>query len=76
MKKIVLNCYAMSILLYDNECWTISSKMKKKLETTEIWFYRRILRIPGTEHVHNDRGLEEMQTKKKRKKYITSKEES
>lgn len=36
-----LNNYVFSILLYVNEYQTISSKIKRKLEVTEIPFYRR-----------------------------------
>lgn len=42
---LILLWDVISILLYSIECWTISSQKKRRLETTEMWFYRRILRI-------------------------------
>ena len=45
-KSRLLKCYVRPILLYGSECWTITYTMKKKLEEAEMWFYRRILRIP------------------------------
>ena len=48
------------VLLYGSECWTITNTMKKKLEAAEIWFYRRILRIPYTAHVKNEVVLDRM----------------
>ena len=41
------------VLLYGSECWTITDAMKKKLEATEMWFYRKILRISYIAHVKN-----------------------
>lgn len=38
-------CNVISALLFGSECWVISAAMEKKLETTEIWFHRRWLRI-------------------------------
>ena len=59
-KKRLLKCYIRSILLYGSECWTISTKMRERLEAAEMWFYRRILRISYTQHVTNERVLERM----------------
>ena len=35
-----------STLLYGYESWTISKRMESQLEAAEIWFLRRMLRIP------------------------------
>ena len=56
-KKKVLDAYVMSILMYGSECWTISPQMRQRLEATEIWFYRRMLRISWTERKSNDEEL-------------------
>lgn len=37
-----------------SEWWTISSRMKWRLETTEILFYERIRRLPWTGHMSNE----------------------
>ncbi len=49
----VLKCYIWSTLLYGCETWTISSVMLKKLEATEVWFLRRMLRISWTAKITN-----------------------
>ncbi len=53
-KKRVLNSYVLSVLLYGSECWTISSQMRMRLEATEMWFYRRMLKISWTEYKSNE----------------------
>ena len=45
-----LKCYAWSTLLDGSEAWTLSSKMLNKMETTKMWFLRRIQRISYSEH--------------------------
>lgn len=62
--KRVQNWSTISVLLYNNECWTKSSQMEKRPEVTEMWFYRRILRIPWTEHISNNQVLAKMEIKK------------
>lgn len=47
---------------YESEYWTLISHIKKRLGVSEIWIYRRMLRIPGVENVGND-VLEQMDTK-------------
>ena len=44
----LLRCYVWSGLLYGCESWNISSEMQKRLEATEMWFIRRMLRVPWT----------------------------
>ena len=60
IKRRLLKCYVRPVLLYGSECWTITDAMKKKLEAAEMWFYRKILRIPYTAHVKNEVVLERM----------------
>ncbi|XP_069993113.1 uncharacterized protein [Penaeus vannamei] len=50
-KVRVLDCYVNSVLLYGSECWTISAQMEKRLEATEMRFFRRMLQISWTDHV-------------------------
>lgn len=49
---------------YGIESWTIFSQMKIKLESTEIWLFRRMLRTPWTEPFSNNGILEKLWTKK------------
>ena len=57
-KYRILKAYVWSVLLYGCECWTITNSLKKKLEATEMWFLRRILKISWTEKKSNQEVLE------------------
>ena len=57
-KMRIINCYLVSILTYGSECWTISATMEKRLESCEMWFLRRMLRISFTEHTSDEKVLE------------------
>ena len=72
-KKRVLNCYVEPVLLYGSECWTISAQMKSKLQATELWFYRRMMKISWVDDTTNEdvsqragTGLKIMKTIRKR----------
>ena len=43
-----MKTFIWSTLTYGCETWTISKESKKKIEAAEMWFYRRMLRIPWT----------------------------
>ncbi|GFO15828.1 craniofacial development protein 2 [Plakobranchus ocellatus] len=45
-RKRALQCYIEPVLMYGCEAWTISKQIQNKLEATEMWFLRRMLRIP------------------------------
>ena len=49
----ILRCYVWSTMTYGCEAWTIRKDLEKRLETAEMWFYRRMLRIPWTARVTN-----------------------
>lgn len=42
-----------STLLFGCETWTVRRKMQEKLEATEMWLWRRILKIPRTASISN-----------------------
>ena len=52
-RKRILACYIYPILTYGSESWTISPCMERRLEATEMWFYRRMLNISWAQHVRN-----------------------
>ncbi|GFO32759.1 UDP-glucuronosyltransferase 2a1-like [Plakobranchus ocellatus] len=43
--------------MYGCEAWTISKQIQNKLEATEMWFLKRMLRIPWTAKKTNERVL-------------------
>lgn len=64
-KSRLLNYYAISVLLYGGECRTISLHMEIKLNITEMRFYRKIVRIPVTECIRNEKVLREIEAKRR-----------
>ena len=64
-KLRIMRCYIWSILLYGCETWTISGKMQKRLEATEMWYLRRMLKIPWVDRVTNEEVLTRANTKRK-----------
>ncbi|GFO40770.1 ubiquitin carboxyl-terminal hydrolase 24 [Plakobranchus ocellatus] len=61
-RRRALECYIEPILMYGCEAWTRSKQTQKKLEATEMWFLRRMLRISWTAKKTNDTVLEEAHT--------------
>ncbi|GFN81414.1 protein tssc1-like [Plakobranchus ocellatus] len=61
-RRRALECYIEPILMYGCEAWTISKQTQRKLEATEMWFLRRMLRISWTAKKTNDKVLEEAHT--------------
>lgn len=68
----MLRCYVFSILLYGCESWTLNPSLEKRIETFEMYLYRRILRISWTERVRNTEVLNQM--KKNKELMLTIKE--
>ncbi|GFO15137.1 RNA-directed DNA polymerase from mobile element jockey [Plakobranchus ocellatus] len=58
-RKRALQCYIEPVLMYGCEAWTISKQIQDKLEATEMWFLRGMLRIPWTAKKTNERILNE-----------------
>ncbi|GFO35533.1 RNA-directed DNA polymerase from mobile element jockey [Plakobranchus ocellatus] len=58
-RKRALQCYIEPVLMYGCEAWTITKQIQNKLEATEMWFLRRMLRIPWTAKKTNERVLNE-----------------
>ncbi|GFN77131.1 endonuclease-reverse transcriptase [Plakobranchus ocellatus] len=61
-RRRALECYIEPILMYGCEAWTISKQTQKKLEATEMWFLRRMMRMSWTAKKTNDTVLEEAHT--------------
>ena len=40
------------------ETWTLTKAIQNKLEASEMWIYRRMMRISWTEHKSNEEVLE------------------
>ena len=54
--------YIWSILLYGCESWNISKQLERKINATEMWIWRRILKVSWTERKTNEDILRTMGT--------------
>ena len=52
-KMRALKPYILSILLYGCECWTLTEYLERNLETAEMWYIRKIMKISWTEKKSN-----------------------
>ena len=43
--------------MYGSETWTLASDTKKRLESCEMWFLRRMMKTPWTDRVSNEEVL-------------------
>ena len=71
-RKRILEALIESVLLYGCEAWTIDERMKRSLDTTEMWFLRRMMRIPWTAKKTNEVLTEAQTTTKKTSKICWS----
>ena len=60
LKVRLLKCFIWSVLLYGCESWTLSTALTRNIEATEMWFYRRMLRVSYTAHETNISVLQRM----------------
>ena len=63
-RKRMVKTFVWSVLLYGCETWTVSRSMEKRLEAAEMWIWRRVLNVPWTDRVRNERILERMGTER------------
>ena len=61
----VLNCYVYPVLMYGSEAWTITTELRKRLESCEVWFLRRMLRISWMDKVSNEEVFQTAEVKRK-----------
>ena len=76
LRKRVLQCYIEPILTYGCESWTVNKQARKSLEATEMWFYRRMMRISWTEKRTNEDILKEANMSRALMKSIRKKQSS
>ena len=56
----MVRCYILPVLLYGVEAWTMTEALMRRLESFEMWIYRRILHISWIEHTTNKEVLRRM----------------
>ena len=65
LRKQCLQTYIKPILLYGSEAWTINKATKQRLQATEMWFLRRMMKISWTAKITNENVLKEANEKRR-----------
>jgi hypothetical protein len=52
-RKRLVQTYVKSVMYYGCEVWTITKKIQSQLEAAEMWFLRRMMKVPWTVKVSN-----------------------
>ena len=69
-RKSLIRCYVLSTFLYTAETWTIDKENWKRIEASEMWLSRRMMKISYEEHVSNEEVLRRTSSKRSLKKTI------
>ena len=56
-RKRILDCYINPIIMYGSEAWTINNKAMSSIDATEMWCFRRMLKISYLDRVTNEEVL-------------------
>ena len=59
-KVCIVKAMAFPVVMYVCECWTIKKAEHKRIDAFELWFWRRLLRVPWTEKRSNQSILKEI----------------
>ena len=57
LRKKLVKCYVWTMTLYGAETWTLRTTDQKRLESFEMWCWRRMEKISWTDHVRNGEVL-------------------
>ena len=57
LRKKLVKCYIWIIALYGAETWTLRAVDQKHLESSEMWWWRRMEKISWTDHTRNEEVL-------------------
>ena len=57
LRKRLIKTLVWSVLLYGSETWTLNKDDIKRLESCEIWIWRKMEKISWREHVRNEEVL-------------------
>jgi len=65
LNKCVVKAFVWSVALYGSETWTLQKENIWRLEAFEIWIWRRIMKVPWTEHKTSEEILKMVETNRK-----------
>ena len=54
LKKRMVKAFVWRVALYGSETWTLQKQDIRRLEAFEIWIWRRMVKVPWTEHKTNE----------------------
>jgi len=64
LKKRMMKAFVWSVALYGSETWTLQKEDIRLLEAFEIWIWRRVMKVPWTEHKTNEDILQMVETER------------
>ena len=59
-KVHLVKAMAFPVVMYGCESWTIKKAVHRRIDAFELWFWRRLLRVPWTERRSNQSILKEI----------------
>ena len=62
LKMKLVRSLVWTVLTYGAEGWTLTKADEKRIQSAELWIYRRMLRVSWTEHRTDDSILTELGT--------------
>ena len=71
-KKRLLSSLVFSIVSYGSECWVLTETDKRRIDSFELWCFRRLLWISWTKKITNESILMRMNCKQRLLTSITS----
>ena len=57
LRRRFIKSYVWSTLTYGCKAWTINKEMERRIEATEMWCYRRMLKTSWTARVSNKQNF-------------------
>ena len=58
----IVNALVFPVVLYGCESWTIRKAERRRIDSFELWCWRRLLRIPWTARITNKSVIDEIKT--------------
>ena len=62
-RKRLARCYVLSTLLYASETWTLNADTCNKINSFEMWMYRKMLKVSYTSQTTNEEVLKRVNEK-------------
>ena len=59
-KVHLVKAMAFPVVMYGGESWTVKKVERRRIDTFELWCWRRLLRVPGTARKSNQSILKEI----------------